>query len=273
MSWEIVKGFCRRQTQTFKETFRHASKTEDTECDQLVQEAQKITGQVQRMGSRLKNFCAEISNIVQQFEATRDDLAGSTSEDISSNCKRIDLAAIDLRQKQHDLERGIEEQLAQMTKFCSESSQLSSLIEDRKTKMLEFDFFRNKVAELRANPPSDSSRIPRNEGRVNEWKAAYEESTSRLKRFCNVTIEGGQRLLIFGTQALMTESGKFFLEASKTTRAILLGTKMSEHASKALEAVQQTVASNSAPAIAPVVQHSAAPSSKRFLGDDDPFRL
>ena len=281
MSWESVKGFCRRQTQTFKVAFRHASKTEDAECDQLVQRTQVLTGQVQRMSMRLKNLSAELSCVVQQFEGTRDDLSSEAGEELSLNTKKIDLVATDLRQKHTIADLVIQDTLAQMTKFCTEASQLGGLIEDRKSKMLEFDFFRNKVADLRADPPTDTNRIPRNEARVTEWKTAYDESTNRLKRFCSVTVEAGQNVLLQATQTLMNESGKFFFEASKTTRVIFLGTKLSDHASHALDAIQQQASSTAAVVTstatsvhATVLQATAPPpSNRRFVPDDDPFRL
>jgi hypothetical protein len=278
MSWESVKGFCRRQTQSFKESFRHANKTEDPECDQMIENTQKISAQVQRMGIRLKNFSQEVMNIVLQFESTRDDLSDCADAEVSSNCKKIDLAANDLRQKYLNLDKRFQEQITQISKFVADSAQFAALVEDRKSKMLEFDFFRNKVADLRADPPADSSRIPRNEGRVSEWKAAYEESTSRLKRFCSVTIENGTRLLVFGTQGLMNESGQFFFEASKTTRAVFIGASLSDQASKALEVARSTATAAvtaSANQAASIAQQATAPpvSNKRFVSDDDPFRL
>lgn len=275
MSWEVVKGFCRRRTQQIRENLQHASKTEDGEFDALHAKATAMVASTQRMSSRLVAVLNDLKDIIDNYSKLKDDLLSDSllSADLQSTGKKVELASNDFNIKYAPLEQVFQESLRQFQKYHNEASTVEALVDDRKTKMLEYDFFRNKLASLRAAPPADTSRIPRNEGRLMDWQQAYEESNMKAKKFFLHLIETGEQMIASGTNVLTNDVSRFFGEVSKTQRVLFLGSRLADEATNMMSTVQQAAANTAQQvAAAATVQIVTNPSSRRFFMADDPFR-
>lgn len=85
--------------------------------------------------------------------------------------------------------------------------------------MLEFDFFRYKVAGLRADPPSDPQRIPRNESRVMEFQGKYDALNAKLKQALTGLMSTGERLCSLAHQMMAVELNRFADESGRAWKA------------------------------------------------------
>lgn len=285
MSWETVKGFCRRQTQTFKESFQHASKTEDAEFDAIYQRFQSTFSQAKRVHSRVAGVHRDLVDMIGHYDKLKDDLNmgdvnSVQSSEMQTAAKRVELATLDFRSKFTPLDQTLQDTIAQLSKYQQEANQVSNVIDDRKMKMLEFDFFRNKLSDLRANPPADTARIPRNEARLTEWSTAYQEANSRCKQMLTSLHENGEKLVLLAASVLTVDAGRFFLELGKTANVLFLGTSVAPKSLRQTELetgslapqVVQTTSPTVAPPTAPPSQSGQAGGSRRYFSADDPFR-
>ncbi|CUI14403.1 Hypothetical protein, putative [Bodo saltans] len=284
MSWEVVKGFCRRRTQQIRENFQGAHKTEDHEFDAMLSRAESVVGAAERMTLRLSAVHTDLLDFIKQYDLLHNDLASpSISElDLQGIDKKIELATQDYKIKFAPLEASISKCLEELRRYQSEAHQMEFVVDDRKTKMLEYDFFKNKLVSLRANPPTDTTRIPRNESREAEWQRAFEESSGQARKLFQHLIKNGGELIASGASILAVDVSKFFGEVSKTQRVLFLGSRLADEASSAMSSVQQTAAatiqqatSSAAAAVsvaAITVQAAGTGGSRRYFSSDDPFR-
>lgn len=286
MSWEVVKGFCRRRTQQIRENFQGAPKTEDCDFDAMLARAESMVGAAERMSLRLSGVHRDLSDFIHQYELLHADLAApslSTENSFQGLDKKVELAAQDYKAKFADVEASILQCLEELRRYHAEALQMEHSIDDRKTKMLEFDFFKHKLTVLRAAPPADTTRIPRNEAREAEWQHAYEESNATAKKLFQHLISSGGELIAKGAAILAVDVSRFFGEVSKTQRVLFLGSRLSDEAGSAMHSIQQAAAATAhnvastaatAAAGAAISAQAAATSasSRRFVLADDPFR-
>ena len=284
MSWETVKGFCRRQTQNFKENFQHASKTEDAEFDSIYQRFQSTFSQAKRVSSRVVGVHHDLVDVIGHYDKLKDDLNmgdvnSVQSSEMQTAAKRVELATLDFRQKFGALDQTLQDTIAQLSKYQQEATQVTNVIDDRKMKMLEFDFFRNKLSDLRANPPADTTRIPRNEQRLNEWSTAYQEANARCKQMLINLHENGEKLVLLAASVLTVDAGRFFLELGKTANVLFLGTaappkslRQTELEAGSLAPQVQTTSPTTAPPQTTQQPAASGNGSRRYFSTDDPFR-
>jgi hypothetical protein len=295
MSWESVKGFCRRQTQSFKEHFQHVRRTESPEFDSLVTRAKEVVTLVKHSSSRLDGLIGSLENVVKVYAQSHVDFSNAAVADLPTVGKKMELASFDIGKQHAILSESARAVLERSAKFCSDAAPTESLLNDRRSKMLELDFFRNKVEHLKAAGTSDPSRIPRNEARVEEWQKAFDESTARAARYFEQLISSGEQILFDCSGVMMVETARFFSEVSKTMRVLFQGARLTDEAASALKTAQvvssmtknqlataataSSMTISSAAAAASVVQPPPNPyvppsvsSSRRFFPADDPFR-
>jgi hypothetical protein len=194
----------------------------------------------------------------------------------------MELASQDYKAKFVSLESSISQCLEELRRFHCEATQIEHAIDDRKTKMLEYDFFKHKVIGLRAAPPADTTRIPRNEARELEWQQAYEESNAQAKKLLLHLTKNGSDLIAKGVGILSVDVSRFFGDVSKTQRVLFLGSRLADEACSAMTSAQQAavVAVNQGAAVVSATAASTITagaaitggSSRRFFLADDPFR-
>ena len=242
-NWDQVKGFFRRKTQKFTETYRNASKTTDPVVDQNVATVMEFQKRIRSLHSNMNGLGNALNQTLAMMDAVKDDLAalGAASvENLTEGSKCLEMAVRDMRSKLENLQGQFAKDTESRVQFDKDCERLKAILEERKTTMLEYDFFRNKVAALREKPPADTARIPRNEARLDDWGKQYDTQTEKVKQLCQQLIGGGARLSTSTGATIMGETGRFFDESGRTCRAVLLGQGLSQSVAHAMAAAQAT---------------------------------
>lgn len=234
MSWESIKGFCRRKTQRFSETYRNAPRTHD----QTVEAAGEAVFNYQRLTkttiSKMQGVQRNMGELIELLSTVRDDFASMHREDTDMCAQKFNLLVQDMKVKMETLLQSFVSVTAPLARFIEDTDLVKPHIEDRKAKMLEYDFFRNKVAALRASPPSDPSRIPRNEGRVEEWRQAYEESNNKVREMLSGLQATGEQLLTKSAGALTYEVLRYYDGVGQCCRVLVGGSDLLNRARSAV---------------------------------------
>ena len=195
---ETIKGFARRATQSAKEKFAHADATND---DRLLETSRKVRQQekscsviIEKIGKMcrvLDEFANVSREIGDEYRMNLDQ--GSEMCQLAEDCRAF---GNEMAQKVQEFQKTLKDGAFEpLSAFMKEIAKLKDYEEDRKKKQLEFDFFRTKVAELRRNPPKDSSRIPRNEQKLEQWRRDLWQSTENSKAFVSGLFSQAQRAL------------------------------------------------------------------------------
>ena len=280
MSWESVKGFARRRTQEVKEHFGNSSKTEDPAIDLLVTKCatyREVSAATAHRMAAIQNHLVEVANLLLLVKEDFEKL--ESIEELKIVARRIELVANDMKGKHATLLDAFRESVVNLNKVVTEGSQVRALSEDRKRTMLEYDFFRNKLVGLKANPPADHTRIPRNEARALEWKKALDDSTTRLMTFCQPLSQNCERWILVSSSTITAELGRYFEQVSISSKSVFGSLASSNVLPQEVQLAIITasaVLSNSATSntvrVGPSVIE-APKSSRRFAAEDDPFKL
>jgi hypothetical protein len=116
--------------------------------------------------------------------------------------------------------KALRDHVTLLDRFVRDVETLDAMLEERESRLLEYDFFRHKVAGLRASPPSDTARIPRNEGRVMEFKQQYDDATNRLRQLLQERVAAGQRLCYEAHAKMVGELQRVSDESAKVWSAV-----------------------------------------------------
>lgn len=268
MNWEKVKGFCRRQTQKVNESYRQAYSTKDDESDAGHRRIQTYRRVAQSVAARMDQFNNTMATAIALMESMKEELKLVDVEDVNTTASKLELACLAMRKNQDSLQASLTDASVKLRKYCDECVGIDNMAEDRKAKKLEYDFFKNKLDKLRQHPPSDPARIPRNEARLNEWQAAYDEANDRLKNLAhNLTLQGIRTLSESASSGSVAIT-KYTSENSNSLRALfgnagIAATVMSTAQSAAAAAQQQlprvaSAAANTIKASAPLPPPQAA---------------
>jgi hypothetical protein len=220
MNWEKVKGFCRRQTQKINENYRHAEFTKDEESEVAVKRVKMYRKVAGTCASRFEKVSANIADTIAMLESIKEDLRLIEVEDINATATKLELACLAMRKQHEVLSATINLEAGKLRRFFDECAGVDQIVEDRRAKKLEFDFFRNKVADLKRHPPSDPARIPRNEARVDEWQRAYDDANDRLKNLTHKLTLQGVRSISDAATGSATGVTKHYSECSQTWRTL-----------------------------------------------------
>lgn len=223
MDWEKIKGFARRQTQAAKEKVNNAPHTIDPAFNVQVEAfvnlrigAKSTEQKLQLLQDHLNAANQIVSELGQNLSQ------GHNNEEILVYARKLDIFKNESATRINNLSATFNSCIAELDKFRNEANQLEMLLEDRRDKVLEYDFFKNKLEGLRANPPQDTGRIPRNEARMNEWKAKYDDITNRTLSFMNNSRVGAETALLHSAVAVCNEYGKYLEELARGARAVLI---------------------------------------------------
>ena len=226
MNWEAVKGFCRRQSQSLGEKYRGVRSTRDDAVEQQLTTVTSYRTFAKSLSDRLSRIAHNVEDTVACLEAIKEEARmvvsgdGSEMADIS---KRVEMLCLDLRVKCAQLNDATKQQTEYLRQYVGECSKMDVLQADRKQKLLEYDFFVNKVSDLRRNPPSDPSRIPRNECRVAEWTQLYEDANERCKLLTVTLLQNGSRLARGALSMAVVELPRVWEESARSTRVMFPG--------------------------------------------------
>jgi hypothetical protein len=222
MEWDRIKGFFRRQTQLVNQNYRHtAEPTVDSDYENLVTIVDGLKGLAARSSERTKRLAVAVdTSIYLVHEASLDPPPEQfVWDDMKKLNTKLAAAAQALTPHSGYAKKVLMDHAIQLDRFVSDVIALDQLKEERRASLLEFDFFRNKTAQLRANPPSDPQRIPRNEGRVMEFQQKYESINSKLKQALTGLMSTGERLCAHAHQLMANELNRFAEESSRAWKA------------------------------------------------------
>lgn len=191
---EAIKGLARRATQSVRGT-------SDAQDDKIPEVTRKVRA-MEKAGVNLSDKILKVARLMGEL--------GQTLKEIADEYKAVpdllpEMTALAdetlamghaVATKAGEFQTVLKEQgFDQIGLFLRELPKLRDAEEDRKKKQLEYDFFKNKVADLRKNPPKDTSRIPRNEGILENWRQELWKSTENLKQLLSNLHASGQRAL------------------------------------------------------------------------------
>lgn len=266
MSWETVKAFCRRQNQSFSERYRNVSKTEDLETEGAIQRVLQLATISFNTAERMQKIAVHLDAVTGLLDAMQADFsnfgvaANGTIECAGAllvTSKKLELTVQDMQLRCAALTKSFGDAAGPLRKFSGEANQLHVMTEDRKEKMLEYDFFRNKVAALRASPPSDAARIPRNEARLADWQRAYDEANQRVRRTAHMLTENGSRALLVASGALTADLGRYYDDVARSARITLLSQSLGDRATAAMASATLAAAENVNKVVPPAAQRAA----------------
>jgi len=251
-TWEVVKGFCRRRTQQFREEVsKDAAPTVDPDVEGKCRSYTHLRTTAATIGTKLRELNMHVAGanrcILEISQALKTPIDGADDElDIIS--KKLEVYSLDVAEKERALSAALVDSAAELSRFVEEANQYEALQELRKDNMLEYDFFRDKVAKLRESPPSDGTRIPRNEMRLEDWKVKYQDATNRLMNFMNNSAQGGKNGLRGGMLGLTGQYGRYCEDVGRSARAVLGGGgnpgSMVQSAARTVAAAAPQVAQN-----------------------------
>eukprot|EP00758_Cryptobia_borreli_P014927 Tbor_TRINITY_DN5973_c0_g2::TRINITY_DN5973_c0_g2_i1::g.18980::m.18980 len=227
--WESVKGFCRRRTQKIKHsTGISGFVTKDEEFDQKVSNFEKlhVTSKaiIKKLAALEVHIVGAMDVMVELGQLFRTAGTVSGSDNVLQQGKKIDAFAKYATPKISPLHSLFGQAIVELEKYSTTGDQLPPLLDDRKDKQLELDFFINKTNELKAHPPSDHTRIPRNESRIAEWKQKYDDSTAKITKFVDSCGSGLGNGVISAVTAVVSDYGKTIEEIGRFSKTILIAT-------------------------------------------------
>lgn len=266
-SWDNIKGVFRRTTQYINSQVRNVNEpTVDAEYDNLCQIVDNLALLAMRTSDRIKRLasCVDLSvNLVHEASLDPPSAALVWDDMRHLNFKLAD-ASTKLQPHASYAKKVFIDHSVLLDRFVADVRSLAMLKEERKKLLLEYDFFRHKTAALRAAPPADAERIPRNEGRVMEFKQQYDAINGRLKQAMVGLMSTGERNCAQAHMHIATEMHRLADESSKAWQSanIQFIAMVKEAASAATGAAQQAMASGTASLTTFAAAAAAAASDK-----------
>ena len=210
---EALKGIARRATQTVRDGL---STNQISEEDRVLAETTTKIHHYERVGSSINEKLIRVSRLYTELG----NLMKSISEDyrgIPEKSPENEAVINGMTEASNQLLiKGLEfqatlKEYAQnpISMFLKEVPKLRELEEDRASKKLEYEFFRSKVLELRKDPPKDTSRIPRNEQILENWRVELWKSTEANKAAASSLYIQGRQVVDRSVLVMIQTSGNF----------------------------------------------------------------
>lgn len=195
---DAIKGLARRATQTFREKVTSAETTNDEKLNDVCKKvrlmeknAVTLSDKVLRVAKLIEELGALMKDIGEEFKSVPD-LSPETQQ-IADDTLTFGTTLV---QKATEHQQPLKEHAFDaLGAFVRDIVKLRDAEDDRKKKQLEYDFFRQKVLELRKSPPKDFTRIPRNEQILENWRVELWKSTENTKTVASTLYSQGQRAL------------------------------------------------------------------------------
>jgi hypothetical protein len=222
---ESVKGFCRRQSQKVGQNYGKSEKTRDADVDGLVGKYETMKTVNEKLAVAFSIFLKNVAATTESLKEVRAALtiAQATEKDaFVDEGRQLDIAYAEINAKVASMEKALQaESIAGLMKVREEYSSIKAGLEDREAKLLEFDFFRNKVAELKKAPPKDPERLPRNEAILAKWQGDYDVANTKCKQMLATTVEVGSRANKVAVTSFFSSYTMYLSEAASTSRIVL----------------------------------------------------
>eukprot|EP00760_Papus_ankaliazontas_P038921 PhM_4_TR9416/c1_g1_i1/m.12581 len=222
---ESIKGFCRRQSQKVGQTYGNADKTRDTDVDNMVTQFHAIKNTNEKIVKAVNGVLKAFATLTDALTEMRGAVATVQTAEPSAfveELRQFDIAHAEITTKLNNIEQKLRsEGEAPLLKIRDDYPSMKLALEDRHSKKLEFDFFRNKVAELEKSPPKDPERLPRNQAILQKWKADYEAANVSTKAQLKTLLDNARVATRGCVSSYFNAYTSFLNEGAATTRIVL----------------------------------------------------
>ena len=201
---DAIKGLARRATQSLREKVSNADQTNDDKLNDGVRKVRLF----EKSSVTISDKVLKIARIMEELSTALRDIGEEVRQcpDLAPESAQLAEDMFNfgstLLAKAQEHQAPLKDQAFDILgQFIRELPKLKDAEEDRKKKQLEYDFFRQKVLELRKSPPKDFTRIPRNEAILENWRQELWKSTENNKSVVSNLYAQGQRAV---DQAVLT---------------------------------------------------------------------
>lgn len=227
---EAIKGLARRATQSVRDNLstQHVSEEEKILSDITAKVHQyeraglaindklgRISRLYGELGQLLREIAEEYNNIPDKFPETE------------ATCTGLLQASSQLVSKGAEFQNTLKEHSQNpISMFLKEIPKLKDVEEDRGKKKLEYEFFKAKVLELRKDPPKDSTRIPRNEQILENWRVELWKATETNKAAVSALYSQGKQVIDRSVLVLIQTTGNFVHSSAGCLKQHLFNIKL-----------------------------------------------
>lgn len=196
---ESLKSFARRTTQGIREfVSRSGPSPVDVQIAEVtakvrVMEAKSssISEKVIRVARLMEELGTALREIGEEYRAVPD--LAKESKDLAEDVYVVGTKLIETSQEhQIGLKDNSFELLLSFTKQCAKLREVEG---ERRHHQLEYDFFTEKVQDLRKIPQKDFTRLPRNEQIMEGWRTELWRVTEHNKALCSQLYVDGRRAI------------------------------------------------------------------------------
>ncbi|EAN91691.1 hypothetical protein C3747_28g343 [Trypanosoma cruzi] len=210
---EAIKGLARRTTQSIREKVKNR---EATGHDELLEVTSKKVLQYQKSGEVICSKLIRAAGLIEELGRLLKDVGEEyqSISDLPQESSQLATDVLDMGTKlvatAQEHQKGLKEEgFDVLNAFIKNTSKLRDAEEARRKNRLEYDFFRQKVLDLRSCPPKDTSRIPRNEQKMENWRVEFWRATENHKAVCSQLYVEGQRAIDLSVLTLTKVLGSF----------------------------------------------------------------
>eukprot|EP00759_Apiculatamorpha_spiralis_P034052 PhF_6_TR35121/c0_g1_i1/m.51198 len=222
---ESIKGFCRRQSQKVGQTYGSTDKTHDSTHTDLLTKYENSKLVNDKLLAAITTFLKNVTATTESLKDVRSALAQAQAVDkdqFVDEIRQLDIAYQEITTKLQGLEKGLRADAeAPIVKLKDQYVSIKASLDDREAKLLEFDFFRNKVSDLERNPPKDPERIPRNKAILEKWKKDYEEANNKSKATLTTMVDQTRVAHRGAIGSFFSTYNNYLSEAAATSRIVL----------------------------------------------------
>ncbi|EKF37717.1 hypothetical protein MOQ_002083 [Trypanosoma cruzi marinkellei] len=209
---EAIKGLARRTTQSIRDKVKNR---EAAGHDELLEGTSKKVLQYQRSSEVICTKLTRAAALIEELGRLLKDVGEEYQNiaDLPQESSQLATDVLDLGTKlvatAQEHQKGLKEGFDVLSAFIKNASKLRDAEKARRKNQLEYDFFRQKVIDLRSCPPKDTSRIPRNEQKMENWRVEFWRATENNKAVCSQLYVEGQRAIDLSVLTLTRVLGSF----------------------------------------------------------------
>jgi len=194
---ESVRGFFRRQTQKVGQTYGHNEKTVDPALVEMVCRYECMRKANEFLTKAVDGFCKNIAATTESLNEVRAAmvLVQSVEKDVFVNeARQLEVAYDELLGQQEAIIKSLRgSSVEPLLRVKEKDQEVKATLDELEAKALEFDFFRNKVKELKATPQKDPTRLPRNEQELENWDRYYHAQSTKTKEDVTSVLDEGRK--------------------------------------------------------------------------------
>ncbi|KAI9020527.1 hypothetical protein DFJ74DRAFT_673532 [Hyaloraphidium curvatum] len=184
MSWSGFKKAINRGTTSIMQNFNMVEKTVDKEFEDEEKRFRNFESKVNRLAGEVKGTLDSTRAITLSQKS-----AAEAVEAFYDAQQELCHAAMEYRKRAEEVDEQLRSEfdesyrltvLEPMQHLAAALPEVKLAMDKRAKKLLDYDAQRAKVRKLVEKPDSDASKLPRNEGKLHEYRQAYESLNQLL---------------------------------------------------------------------------------------------